>query len=147
MMARRVRSSAALLVAGMLALAGCSESATFPADLAGSFRLASANGQALPYALPGAPAGTSVVLLDGALVIFANGRFEEILHYRLTTPEVPAGQVSTSQTIGSASVSGGNITFSARFEDGFSGTISASGVTYTKAANGVSLAFNYVRTN
>ena len=85
--------------------------------------------------------------MDGTLVIFSNGRFEEILHFRVITPDVPAGTTTTSQTIGSVTVNGGNISFSARFEDGFSGTISAAGVTYTKEASNVSVAFNYVRNN
>jgi hypothetical protein len=145
MYARRIRRRFALLALAAGALAGCSDSVTFPAELAGVFTLTSANGHALPYTLPGTPAGTSVVLESGALVILDNGRFSEVLKYRLTTPDVPQGQSTTAETIGDATVGNGQITFKPHFEDSYSGTITASSVTYTKGAGAVSLTLAWTR--
>jgi hypothetical protein len=145
MYARRIRRRFALLAVAAGALAGCSDSPSFPAELAGSFTLASANGHALPYTLPGTPAGTSVVLESGSLVILDNGHFDEVLHYRLTTPEFPQGQPTAAETIGDATVSNGQITFTAHFEDSYSGTITANTVTYTKEAGSVSLTLSWTR--
>jgi len=145
MYARRIRRTFALLAMAAGALAGCSDSATFPAELAGSFALTSANGHALPYTLPGTAAGTTVVLESGTLVILDNGRFDEVLRYTLTTPSVPGGQQTAAETIGDVTVSNGQITFKARFEDSYSGTITATTVTYTKESAAVSLTLAWLR--
>jgi hypothetical protein len=145
MYARRIRRTCALLATAAAALAGCSESATFPAELAGSFTLTSANGHALPYTLPGTAAGTTAVLESGTLVILDNGRFDEVLHYKLTTADFPAGQPTAAETIGDVTVSNGKITFKARFEDSYSGTITASTVTYTKESATASLTLAWLR--
>ncbi|HEV7587060.1 MAG TPA: hypothetical protein VGO40_02925 [Longimicrobium sp.] len=145
MYARPIRRTFALLATAAVVLAGCSSSASFPAELAGSFKLSTANGHALPYTLPGTAAGTTAVLESGTLVILDNGRFDEVLHYKLTTPDFPAGQVTAAETIGDVTISNGQITFKARFEDSYSGTITASTVTYTKASAAVSLTLSWLR--
>lgn len=145
MTARRIRRSFALLVTVAGALAGCSDSTTFPAGLAGSFSLTSANGHALPYTLPGTGAGTTAVLENGTLVILDNGRFDEVLHFKLTTADFPSGQPTAAETIGDVTVSNGQITFKARFEDAYTGTITASTVTYTKASGSASLTLSWLR--
>jgi hypothetical protein len=145
MYARRIRRTFALLAVATGALAGCTESVSFPAELAGSFSLTTANGQALPYTLPGTAPGTIAVLESGSLVILDNGRFDEVLRFRLTTPDFPAGQVTAAETVGDATVTNGQITFKVRFEDGFSGTITASTVTYTKQSGSNSLTLSWTR--
>jgi|1186.fasta_scaffold286269_1 hypothetical protein len=145
MYARRIRRRFALLAVAAGALAGCSDSVSFPAGLAGSFTLTSANGHALPYTLPGTPAGTTAVLESGTLVLLDNGRFDEVLHYRLTTPDFPAGQPTAAETIGDVTVSNGQITFQARFENSYTGTITANTVTYTKASGSASLTLAWTR--
>jgi hypothetical protein len=145
MYARRIRRTLALLALATGALSGCSDSVSFPAELAGSFSLTTANGHALPYTLPGTGGGTTAVLESGSLVILDNGRFDEILRYRLTTPEFPNGQATAAETIGDVSISNGQITFSVRFENGYSGTITASTITYTKQSGTNSLALSWTR--
>lgn len=145
MYARRIRRTFALLATVAGALAGCSDSATFPAELAGSFTLTSANGNALPYTLPGTTPGTTVVLESGTLVILDNGRFDEVLHFRLTTPSVPAGAPTAAETIGDVTISNGQITFEVRFEDSYSGTITANTITYTKESASTSLTLSWLR--
>jgi hypothetical protein len=147
MYARRIRRSLARLALAAGALAGCSDSVSFPAELAGVFELTTANAHALPYTLPGAPAGTTVVLESGALVLLDNGRFSEVLHYRLTTPQTPGGQTTTAETIGDVSVSNGQITFEPHFEDSYSGTITASTVSYTRSNGSLSLTLDWLRGN
>ena len=145
MYARRIRRTLALLAVATGALAGCSESVSFPAELAGSFKLTTANGHALPYTLPGTAGGTVAVLESGSLILLDNGRFDEVLHYRLTTAEFPAGQPTAAETIGDVTVSNGQITFKARFEDSYSGTITATTVTYTKQSASNTLTLSWTR--
>ena len=146
MYARRIRRALALLAVATGTLAGCSDSVNFPADLAGTFNLTTADGHALPYTLPGTPAGTTVVLAGGTLVLLDNGRFDEVLFFILTNASNPGGLNTAAETIGDVSVSGGQITFSPRFESSYSGTISANNVTYSKAANGsTSISLSWTR--
>jgi hypothetical protein len=144
MYARRIRTFA-LLAMATGALAGCSDSVSFPAELAGSFQLTTANGHALPYTLPGTSAGTTVVLESGSLILLDNGRFDEVLRYRLTNTDFPAGQPTAAETIGDVTVSNGQITFKARFENSYTGTITATTVTYTKQSASNSLALSWTR--
>ena len=146
MIARRIRRALALLAVATGTLAGCSESPSFPAEFAGAYTLTTANGHALPYTLPNSPAGTTAVLTGGSLVLLDNGRFDEVLRYQFFTPGGPAGGTPTAaETIGDVTISNGSITFKARFEDAYSGTINAAGVSYTKNGNGISLALDFVR--
>ena len=145
MYARRIRRTLALLAVATGALAGCSESVSFPAELAGSFSLTTANGHALPYTLPNTSAGTVAVLESGSLVILDNGRFDEILRFRLFTAEFPAGQVTAAETVGNVTVSNGQIDFEVRFENGYSGTLTASTVSYTKQSGSNSLSLSWTK--
>jgi len=145
MYARRIRRTFALLAVATGALAGCADSVSFPEELAGTFELTTANGHALPYTLPDTGANTTAVLESGSLVILSNGRFNETLNYRLATLEFPAGKPTSAQTIGDATVSGDQITFKVRFENGYSGTITASTVSYAKQSGTNSLALTWVR--
>ncbi|HEX8241878.1 MAG TPA: hypothetical protein VF541_00225, partial [Longimicrobium sp.] len=117
------------------ALVACSSDTTFPAELAGAYTLTSVNGSALPYNLPGTTPGTTARLVSGSLVLLDNGRFDEQLRFFLSTTDNPAGGNTQAQTIGDVSAGGGSITFKPRFEDSYSGTYTASTVTYTKQAS------------
>ena len=145
MHARRIRRTFALLAVVAGALAGCSDSPSFPAELAGNFDLVSANGHALPYTLPGTSAGIVAVLESGSLVILDNGRFDEVLNFRLTTPDTPNGQPTSAETIGDVVVNNGQVTFQVRFENDYTGTISANAITYTKQSQNSSLQLSWVR--
>ncbi|HSU15310.1 hypothetical protein [Longimicrobium sp.] len=130
------------------ALAACSSDSTFPAEASGSFKLTSVNGNALPFQLPGLPAGTSARLEAGSLVILDNGRFTETLQYFLVTPDKPQGAPSTAITVGDASGGGGSITFEPRFEDSWNASYTATTVTYSRQANSnVTLSFVFTRNN
>jgi hypothetical protein len=144
MYARRIRRTLALFAVATGALAGCSDSVSFPAELAGSFTLTSANGHALPYTLPGTATSTAV-LESGTLVILDNGRFDEVLNFRLFTADFPNGQPTSAETIGDVSVSNGQVTFKVRFENDYTGTITASTVNYTKASGSNSLSLSWTR--
>jgi hypothetical protein len=134
MTVRGLRRSLVLLGCAA-ALAGCSKSATFPAELAGAYKLTTVNGSAPPYQLPGLPTGTAARLEGGSLVILDNGRFDEKLNYFLVTPDKPAGDPAQAETIGDVSASAGNMTFKPRFEDSWTATYTANTITYTKVAN------------
>lgn len=147
MNARRIRRALALVAVAAGTLAGCSDGINFPAELAGTFALTTANGQPLPYTLPGTPAGTTVVLHGGALVLLDNGSFDEALFFTLTNASNPSGLNTGAETIGDVSVSNGQITFSPRFEDSWTGSISANTISYQKVATaGVTITFNWQRT-
>src|SRR5262249_34227169 len=129
-----------------LVLASCTNSTTFDASVAGAYELTRINGGAPPFTLPGTPAGTTVVVLSGDLVLLDNGRFDEVIRSRLTPPDptVP----TSPHTSGDGSASGGSITFNPRFEDSFSGTYTANTVTYSKQASPtVSVSFEFTRGN
>ena len=144
--ARRMRLALALVAVATGTLAGCSDSTSFPAEFAGSYTLTTANGHALPYTLPGTPAGTTAVLTGATLVLLDNGRFDEVLRYQFYTPGGPSeGTPTAAETIGDVTISSGTITFKPRFESSYSGTIDATGVSYTKSGSGISLALNFVR--
>jgi hypothetical protein len=136
------------LVGCTAAFAGCSSDSTFPAELAGDYQLATVNGSPLPFTLPGTAAGTTAKLNSGSLIILDNGRFDEQLHYFLTTSDNPTGGNTQSETLGDVSASGGNVTFSPRFEDSYSGTYTATSITYSKQVNAtVTLTFVFNRAN
>lgn len=130
------------------ALAACSSDTTFPAEVAGSYTLTSVNGSALPFVMPGTPAGTSATLNSGSLVLLDNGRFDEQLRFFLSTPDNPTGGNTQAQTIGDVSAGGGSITFKPRFEDSYSGTYTATSVTYTKqVTTSVAITLVFTRSN
>jgi hypothetical protein len=146
MTSRGLAASFAALLLGPALLAGCNGGATFSADVAGTYVLASANGQPLPYTLPGTVSGATVALLDGTISITADGTFDEVLHYHLVTTENPGGSNTTAETRGDVSVSGSQVTFSPRFESEFSGTLSGGTLSYSKQASStVTITLAYTR--
>ncbi len=146
MPARGIRRTLSSLGCIALVLSACSDSTTFDASAAGSYELTRINGTVPPYSLPGTPAGTTVVVLSGDLILLDNGRFDEVIRSRLTTPDTTV--TTSAHTVGDVSASGGSITFKPRFEDNYSGTYTANTVTYTKQASAtVSVSFEFTRSN
>jgi hypothetical protein len=142
---RGIRRIAGGVACAALLLAACSDSITFDQTLTGSYKLLRINGSALPYVLPGTPAGTTATVKSGSLIIQDNARFTEVINTHLVTPDTTTE--SQAKTIGDVSAANGSVTFSPRFENGFSGTYTASTVTYSKQPSAaVTLTFEWEKT-
>ena len=130
---RGIRRIAGAVASAALVLAACSDSITFDSSLAGTYDLVRVNGSALPYNLPGTAAGVTATIKSGSLIIADNARFTETFTTHLVRPDTTVDANAT--TIGDISASNGTASFEPRFEDHWTGTYTATTITYTKAAS------------
>jgi ABC-type oligopeptide transport system substrate-binding subunit len=130
---RGIRRITGAVACAALVLAACSDSITFDSSLAGTYDLVRVNGVAPPYNLPGTAAGVTATIKSGSLIIADNARFTETFKTRLVRPDTTIDANAT--TIGDISASNGTASFEPRFEDHWSGTYTASTITYTKQAS------------
>ncbi|HEX8904312.1 MAG TPA: hypothetical protein VF771_05685 [Longimicrobiaceae bacterium] len=146
MPARGIRRIVSSIACAALVVSACSDSVTFDKAAAGSYKLTSINSQPLPFTLPGTPAGTTAVITSGSLILLENGRFDEVIKGSLTTPDTAT--TTNAHTVGDVSASAGSITFKPHFENSYSGTYTATTVTYSKQPiSSVTLVYVFTRTN
>ena len=144
---RRLRRAAALFaIPAALAAGGCTGDGTLPEEAVGNYNLAAVNGQPLPFTYPNTP-GQQVVLKEGRLSIERGGDFAqvEVLDVFTDNPNDTDLPNQVSQTAGQVTVNGSSLRFSPRFENSYNGSLTATGLVYTRVTPVANLEFTYVR--
>jgi hypothetical protein len=139
------RAAALLSLAAAAAAAGCDGGVTLPADVAGTYRLVTINGQPLPFTLPGTTPGHTVVAKEGLLVIESDGDFSQTIVFNIRTanPDDTDPGDTQAASAGEVEVSGNTIRFRPHFESEFSGTLGNGTLTYTRDVSGAALQFAF----